>query len=424
MDDPSIKPKPVIRWSFRANSKVDVPILMAIFGFFCGIAILLCPGRHSQGGFHDLSFNGKREAVEKLLDSQIAFLSQDTTNKKLIADIKFEKNKIEYFIIDSGFSFCSPYIRLDGDELSKALKNGDTFVEASFWDTCFGRYPIDKVLKNRIGISRSGSDLIPFFDQHSSFGYWFIVSIAQMSMWFMLFALVIGTAKGTSDIVEYPVFNFINSLRLTIMPFLVVGSFVVVLYFLLIRDTVVRDSYFMWGFNRRMYFYSIPGYFLAAVSFGVYLYIANKLEILNGFLAHVKVSKGDVNDIKYQQLKTAFQFVFFCTAVVLSVFTIWLGLLFTSVNDLEVGKFYHLSTGKQLLNYDFVYLLGMMHSVLLAIFYIPVQLQFNSLKLTKEDKSSNSGGKILKTTLDVLGSILITASPLITTVVQKLLAGL
>jgi hypothetical protein len=153
------------------------------------------------------------------------------------------------------------------------------------------------------------------------------------------------------------------------------------------------------------------------------MFLANKLEILN---TTATKPEADLATFKteYLRLKSSFTFVFNCSAVILSVYVTWLGVLFSAVNNLEVARLYYLSSGKQLLNYDFVYLMGIIHSLLLAIFYFPVRLQFNSLELTVDYKTGDAAATTMTKVFKSFGDILLTASPLITTVVQKGLAGL
>jgi hypothetical protein len=61
------------------------------------------------------------------------------------------------------------------------------------------------------------------------------------------------------------------------------------------------------------------------------------------------------------------------------------------------------------------------------MFYVPVRRQFNSLEITKDQKSAvtsdDSPKKTLRTFWGILSTILVTASPLITTILQKLITG-
>lgn len=443
------RPKPKIRWSFRANSRVDIPILLAILGLLYGIAVFHWPGYYSTGKFHDLALENKRPLVDSLLTIRKAYLAKEidrllvqpgrtAKDSAAIGDtlhryIFFQKQtaiesaNLYNFNTDTSLLFFAKFFSADRTTLLDAIRNKKVQLDIRLRDTCCSPYPIDTVHAATLKISRESMTLVNFFDKYSEFGFWFVLSIAQMSMWFMLVVLVIGRVGQTRNIEKEFQYNFKSGFLLTLMPLIVVVIFAVVLYVLLIGEPVISDGYFLEGFSQRIYWYSFPGYGVAIICFGVYLFLANKLEILNGRSLNPNHQIADVQG-DYQRLKSAFDFVFNCSAVILSIFVVWLGTLFSAVNNLEAARFYTLTSGKPLLNYDFVYLMGILHSLLLAIFYFPVRIQFNSLQLTKEDKSANQGtantAKLFKTFGDIIGGILITASPFITTIVQKALSGL
>jgi hypothetical protein len=444
---PIVKPQPEIVWSLRANSRVTIPILLAIGGLLYGIAVITS----WNGQFHGLTLEKKREVVQNLLYGRNTFLQaeikrldsvagrrapdsaarRDTLNKYLAAQkqVAIDTVNLANFNTDTSLSFYARFLSVDRDSLLDAIQHGkgQTPLTVQAKDTCCAPYPRNFVATASLEIHRDPKSLVEFFDRNPLFGFWFVLSIAQMSMWFMLAALVIGTAMSTNDIEPAFQYNLKNGVLCTLMPLAVVAIFAYVINIKLVKGPVINETFFLEKFNFRMYFYSIPGYFVATLGFGVYTFLANKLEMLN---TTATKPGADLAAFKteYLRLKSDFTFVFNCSAVILSVYVTWLGVLFSAVNNLEAARFYYLCSGKQLLNYDFVYLMGIIHSLLLAIFYFPVRLQFNSLELTVDDKTGDTAAtsmtKVFKSFSDIIGGILLTASPLITTVVQKGLAGL
>ena len=444
-----LRPQPVVRWSFKANLKSDLPIYFAILGLLYSALVLLYNAGPSPGPFHDLSISNKRPLIDTLLSQRAAFLQselqrlQPLAGKKgpdstairdtlrqyrsAIARTTLQASELEYFNTDTSLLYFTHYFSADRDRLLTVIKAGGSEVDVQLKDTCCSPYPRNDIRQAKISLSRERKPLVDFFDRYSEFGFWFVLSIAQMSLWFMLTALVIGSVKKTDTIVPPVTYTLKYGGLLAITPAIIVAVFAFLVYFVMIKGPVISDDYFQYDFNRRMYWYSVPGYLLAILCFGAYLFLANKLELLNTAAMNAGKRLEDVRD-QYNRLKSAFNFVFNSSAVILSVFVVWLGTLFSAVNNLEVARFYTLSSGKPLLNYDFVYLMGIIHSLLLAIFYFPVRIQFNALQLTQDDKSSKEGtpgtAKLFKTFADIIGGILVTASPFITTIVQKALTGL
>jgi hypothetical protein len=193
---------------------------------------------------------------------------------------------------------------------------------------------------------------------------------------------------------------------------------------------LINDSFFLDGFNTRMGLYGVPGYIVLSLCLGIYIFLGNKLEMLNNAAQAAQTAGTDITkdtglQAKFLSLKNAFDLAFSCSAIILSVFVLWMGTLFNAVNGVEALHFY--TIGKAFLNNDFVYLIGMLHTLILLIFYIPVRLQFNALPGIQELKSASEDpnpNRIIKSFWDATSTVLITASPLLTTVLQKLITGI
>ncbi len=444
--------KAQIYWSVWGNAPVTIPIWFSIAGLIYAV-IVLYSGCH--GKYHDLTLDKRKDVARSFYQDRLTLLGKEigrldslkpksamdsaarktdlSTDKQMYKETKKALVNLQNFNTDTSLLFYARILSADRGEILNTIQKGGESLLVTLKDTCCSAMDTTVHTKQvTIAINRDNKNgLVDVFDHNSSLGIWFVLSLAQMVLWFLVLPLVVGNVKSVDSIVNEFQFDWPNALKTALIPAIVIGVFTYILYSLLIGDAVIHDSYFLNYFNTRMLFYAIPGYLAAALCFTAYLFVANKLELLNVFAEDEKITLvSDTSlQIKYQNLKSRFDFAFLCSAVILSVFVIWMGILFNSINGLEAVRFYTLVSGRPLVNYDFVYLMGLMHSLLLAIFYIPVRLRFNGLKLTQDKEMMDAqdgsrGAKVLKTLTDIIGSILITASPLLTTLIQKGLAGL
>jgi len=133
------------------------------------------------------------------------------------------------------------------------------------------------------------------------------------------------------------------------------------------------------------------------------------------------------NDL--ESITSTFDYSFAFSALILSTFVIWLGIMFDAINSLDLMNYYFQISGKYFLNNDYVYLVGILHSLLLLIFYIPVQIKFNSLNIVKQQKddanieNTSTFKSIFNGLFKNISPVLITASPLISSFIQNLLTA-
>lgn len=437
-----------LQYVWWANLSVNLPIIAAVIGFVYA-TILLYPSGINNGKptYHSLTLKNKDSLVIKAITSRLTWLTnaanemqysgnKDTLKKiqSLIGQSEIELNKLDYFNVDTSLKYFSKYFSVNRNAYINILKSDwgdDTLkkVEVSIIDSSplLGYKPF--IRKDNLEILKKDSGLISYIDNNTAFGLWFFCSIAQMTLWFILAVIVVGAVKNTDAVAHELTYNFKNAFFFSILPTITMAVFTWLLYKKLIASFVISDIYFLNGFNSKMIWYSSVGYIVAIICFSGYLFLSNKLELLNSFAqTNHKSMNNDLNlEGNYNQLKKAFDLTFFFSAIILSVFVVWLGLLFNSVNGIEAMQYYNLISGKPLLNYDFVYLIGLMHSLLLLIFYVPVKLRFNALELKQQNDAMNQAGgdskKYLKSLWESLSAILITASPLITTFVQKIITN-
>ena len=246
----------------------------------------------------------------------------------------------------------------------------------------------------------------------------------------MIIALSIGIVYRTRTTAPAVQSGFTNFWPSYIIPLVIVSLFVGILYFFILRGKpIITEAYFLDNYKPRMLLYGIAGYLATIICFGSFLFLANKLELLNDNRQTSSTPEALYIEAKsYETLKSSFDFTFLLTAAILSAFVLWAGLLFNAVNSIDAMRAYSFYSGRPFLNYDFVYLIGLMHTLLLMVFYIPVKLQFNALEITKEQKALErnelGGKKYLKSVWESLSAILVTTSPLITTILQKFISNL
>jgi hypothetical protein len=432
--------KTSIYYSWRGNLATNLPIIFAILGFVLAIIILNPVDGHDEYAYHDLQLTNKRQLVNNLLEKRMtrveatirdsAQLKGDTLKrlKTFLGISEAEKNNLHYFNLDTQPNYFARFFSADRSQYRMAidsLATRDSYkVYISLRDSIPLLSSFPYLYGDSLTIKKEKMALISFMEKYPAFGLWFVFSIAQMTLWFLLVALVVGAIQ-TADLVE-PKFSWSHGLFFSILPFLIIGLFVWLIYWKIIDTYVIEDFYFLDAYNAKMLGYAIPGYLVSILCFCGYLFLSNKLELLDKRARTNSLTLATDPELvkKYNVLKSAFNLTFLFTAIILSVFVLWMGILFYGVNGIEAMSYYTSLSGKPFIPYDFVYLVGIIHTLLLLIFYIPVRLRFNSLELKQENDALNNPGnsqKYLKTFWDILSAVLVTTSPLLTTFVQKII---
>ena len=480
-------PRREIEYTWKGNWAVNIPIFSALVGFLVGVLILNGKGCNTSARYHDLCLENKRTIIDSIQDTRITLLQNKLDSfaerRKRIKPVKVpvpKKDKtatptptrsakvdsvelytdsiilvhgyldglrgsldsLNYLNVDTSIAFFKQYFSIDRDSIVGSLadpqnKGFKAYGESGILVKAYQRFPLLDTgqldtMRLKVGWcgTKDGSgNLMGFFTKNPSFGFWFFLALAQIMMWFIMIPILIGVAKSTNTIVEVFPYTFKNGLLMTLIPILVISLFVFLVYMYIVDVYVIGDQYFLDGFASRMTWYSIFGYGVATLCFGIYLFLANKLQLLNEFSKGIKLSEDDALSEKYLALRKAFDFAFLVSAIILSVFVLWMGVLFNAMNDLEIFRFYRELSGKSFFDNNLVYLNGLLHSVLLLVFYLPVRLQFNQLRLTKEQKNIEEEGdsgtrKIFKSFWEGVSAILLTTSPLIATLLEKLISHL
>lgn len=433
-------------------------ICIGIVGFIT--AIILLSGQNDKGNIHyrEISFVNKESVVRQIYNARLKHLrdtvgwmekqkdtaryakqipiAQKAMNTTLRDSIAFSAGNS-----DTSIKAFTNLIVVNRDSLLAAI-NADGWisdtayahtqsVNFTYIDTTSALFKIPFSQTVVLNLQRvPKKNLIAFFASNPLFGFWLIFSIAQMTLWFLVVPLLYGTMQSVRSKltgVLKSLFSPGNWVKSSILPLVFFGLFSYIFYFKLIDNVVVRDNYFLDGFNDKMVGYAIIGYIAAIGCFGMFLLTSTSLDLLN---IHAKekslsITEDDPLKLNYLALKKTFDASFLASAIILSVFVLWVGIAFNAVNQTEAMRFYNVYAGKPVLTYDFVFLVGAMHTVILLLFYVPVRLKFNYMQIAEDAKASGtvSGNKLLSSLSESIFTILVTGSPLIVGILQKLISG-
>jgi hypothetical protein len=306
-------------------------------------------------------------------------------------------------------------------------------VPAVLLDTCksCNVYPT-ATTGNLQMVQNKRANAIDFFKDYPQFGLWIVFSVAQMVLWFILMPSLAGNVQNLNKklLVEDFKISLWQVLGNTILPVILVGVFCWLFYIKMLGKQIITDDYFFSNFTDTTKIYAVIGYFVASLCFGTYLSLSYKLGTIDSYTKTKKLTRAGNPDLDaaYMALKTAFDNSFICSAIILSFCVIWTGIMVSAVNSTEAFRYYFLLSGKYAIPNDFVYLLGLMHTLILLIFYIPVKMKFNNLTVTQAVASDTGTGgasqssSIFSALSDSIGPLLITISPLLASLVHSLLS--
>ncbi|HTL08355.1 MAG TPA: hypothetical protein VL307_08875 [Chitinophagaceae bacterium] len=442
------------------GSQVSKLIGIGMLGFLLGIILLNGQGCNDKpADYQELIVAGKTDSLQVIFQGRIRQLKDSV--KKYNGNTKtdsllhvhyatrltmatLELLAFEKANADTSLNYFSAMLQVHRDSLLNAITDtrwSDSIQMSrqllfSYIDTS-GLYSTTPVSKDiHLSIERSKySTLYAFFSHNTVAGFWFIVSIGQITFWFLVVALLFGMLAPLKDRVNGVAPDLLSPgkwLLSAILPAIFFLLFTGIFYWVLIKETVIRDHYLLKGFNAKMLIYALFGYLAAVACFGMYLLMSLSLDQLNKTIYSASGSKRTsiFTDLQIEEsfktLKATFENSFLASAFILSFFVFWLGLLFTAINQTEAMQFYKAYSRKDFLSYDLVYLVGAMHTLILLLFYIPVRIKFNTMKLTQDQKLESDGKtqKLLGNLYETILTLLMTASPLLTSLLQKLLAGL
>lgn len=387
----------------------------------------------------DQSQIANRKADQQVYSEKIKSL--ETALNKSIK----ERNELKLLNTDTNTTYYTQYFSVDRNAFFDSLNvdNFDTnensikkYVQLNLIDPTLiatdSNYT--NIIKGTAFLKKeSAKSKVAFINKYPSFGFWLFLSVAQMCIWFITAAIIILSTYNTfMNFSNLPLkLNWaqekIKIIAFIVLVIIAMCLFLFFTYYLLIDGYVIEDHIFMEYFGNKMIILAFFGYIIASTCFIIYLLLAYKGIKLDDLNAKAVLVPGSPNQRDLESLTSTFNYSFGISALILSVFVLWLGVMFKSINSLELMNYYYQISGNQYLNNDYVYLVGLIHSLLLLIFYIPAQLRFNSLDIVKQQATLVGGtpGFIssITTFFSKLSPALITASPLLTSFVQNLLTS-
>jgi len=458
---------------FLMDNQMAICIGTALLGFIYGLIVLLAgPNRSGYKAFGEITISNKTELLTNVLSSRISELTlkrnaikhEDSllrlsvnktgtpkgTQTADLAKLAIDSAKISailwssrrdiyllnYHNADTSVTLLSNYLYVKKDVLLDSL-NSDRWdddncliktlpvmvVDTCQWLTGSPKNCMD-VLKLK---QNKRASVIGFIGDYPMFGFWVVLSIGQIMLWFILFPLLGGNLLNQKAKLG-ALYNL--TLRQRLINFTMSFDFLVVFclcfYIVLTDKYIITDHYFLTGFTTRMIFYGVPGYLVAGFCFMSYLTLAQQFErVNNSYMAKLKkAAPGTTPPMdQYLSLKGAFDNTFFCSALILTSFVVCEAVLIYAINSTEASKFYRLETGRPLIPGDFVYLMGLLHTFALLVFYIPVKLKFNTLPITQPGMMALPGAPSpLQSFFSSIGTLLITVSPVIAGLSQNLLS--
>jgi len=445
----------------KKPNKIAIFIIFAMFGFILASFIVTFKDGYSYTPYGEIIIINKKIIVERLLTKRIdtllllakEFSMRGTTfskdsEKERVNNMKKIQNLIsisrrDFYLTkfgnaDTSLTFFARYIGIQRQTFLNAINSfkwkDDTVtvntIHCQIIDTCklLNNGPI--TFSDDLKLRQNKRDkIMDFLTDYPIFGFWIVFTIAQMSFWFLLYPLLYGNLYNLKGrLGEYFDISAKKIAVNAVLPIIVTLIVCVVFYFLLADTRVINDAYFLTHYNAKIYIYGIPGYIAIIFCFSSYLTLADQVDSMNDKANELKLNRTDDGalDSKYLILKAAFDMSFFCSGLILSFFVLWAGITANAINVTEIAEFYENLAGKPLIPNDFIYLMGLFHTCILLIFYLPVKLKFDNLSITQSpgpenDKKNSRSNAFYKNLTDNLGTFLVTTSPLLAGFVHTLL---
>ncbi|WEK34102.1 MAG: hypothetical protein P0Y53_16565 [Candidatus Pseudobacter hemicellulosilyticus] len=474
------------------SSSIWAPVCAGILGLILSVYLLLGYPCDSENRFHEINLNfnqAENQATSRLETYLRNVKKQDSISLDSVRNLKAdpqekEKNdELAVKFIERIDSISKIQQQLVIRRFNQLYRKADT-LEASrlsvhplvlehIIDTAeatptilFGYYE-PEIATDTFSISnpitsREYSTSLAFFRKYPGFALWLFLGILQMVMWLVMVPVGFSTFSNIRDLHK----EAGTTSRLPqsfIYSGIALGLFCMILYDGIIDEWVIRESFFMQGFACRLTIYAILGYIVAWLCLAGYLYLGDTLHQLhkkiNSKAAELKqkkqaetilagadearlaaIDKLPALQLLSQQLqllteqhkkgKTFFNLFFGMATLVLSVLIFWVASMLQATNSLELFRYYKAVTGTDYLSNDFVYLYGGLHSILLAIFVLPVKFRimemnasFPDLSRPGEDTSTPGWQNLLKNIVSLISQLLVVSSPLLASFLQNMLSS-
>lgn len=419
-----------------------LPLIGASIGMFvCVLVLVWSNGLPAGGPFTDLRFSGKTQAMDSVLARRIRQLQapHPTAGRiALLQKLLTRQYRLAHGNTDTSLATIMKPLSAPRESIQSAIETvlANPHTEQSYpvtfwlWDTLVLKNTLPQADTITLSLVRHKwtTSLVNYFNVYPQFGLWFVLTVAQVTLWCLIVPLFLGqilnlASKPNQLIGDYTVGNLGLS---CLSPAFCTGLFCIQMYCLVLAPNPLIQHYFMQGFSGKIVPFALLGYLTAVVCFGIYIFLANRLDDLNKQATMEGGAAPDPNlQASFDTLKRTFNGVFLATALILSLFVWWIGALFNGINNMDAMRVYTLYAGRPFFCYDLVYLMGLMHSLLLLIFYVPAKLKFSSMALNKTSTAGQgAGGKVAGGFIQGLGTVLVTTSPLLASFLQNFISGL
>jgi hypothetical protein len=101
--------------------------------------------------------------------------------------------------------------------------------------------------------------------------------------------------------------------------------------------------------------------------------------------------------------------------------------MINAIQSTEAINFLNGMTGKYFIPNDFSLLMGLLHTGILLVFYLPVKLKFNAMQVVKDSTvaaNQNPLSRVWSVLSDNLGTFMVTASPLLSSLLQSIFSNI
>lgn len=429
---------------------IETFIVAGFAGFFLGCLLLFFGDLFSSGKktvFHEVEYN-PRSIVSQMISKYSDSLLNTHKSTDSAEAIKL-RNKFETLNAGTDSSFIKRINNTLVAHLTPEELN--TFHESPVKDA-HETSPLHWIFRDTAFLQQSAiEDNVPlkvvsfpsdvdFFTKYPGFAIWVLFIVSYMATLMIVLAIGYFTRQNQPHQLQ----EFSNE-KLRRKRFrkrlLLVGILMALFAFIIFKvfydGSIAKDVYLLPWLRVRILLLGVVAYSVTALCFAGFIDVAASLDWLNARYRDcllrdgvdgLKAEKEKITDT-YRILQGNFNNYFYCTAVVLSFLIFCTGALYTAINSMDILKKLHHDLGYSPVRYDFVYVYGGIHTILILLFYIPVRLRFTSFRndfaelLPAETAAAGTDqgvmGKIAAPVKKVTG-LLVAASPILATLVQSL----
>ena len=428
-----------------------LPLLFVLLGIgaFIASSKFVLNGANEKQQFHELNWDA-RTVLNDLLNTaltdtitmqqlinekqQLQLLPRDPARRKILTDSllllqkKVLLNIREKIVVMNNTEvqqLALKRIRLDRfnmQELNTIGKDSLLLfqqpVNVVFSDSSL----VSKQISKKIVLKMKAYDSDRFFMKYPAFGYLMLSFIIQCMLYALLIPVLLYTICSSNNTEKVMIIW-------KIVYIILIAVVCIIFYFSFLTnkneaDNIARSELFMQSLHDIFNVINILGYITASLCLA---------GILFSFISAKNIMSQKVDADKIVLLKrvdTNFKTCFFLAAMILTIAVVTSGQFYTALNTLDFVKVYNATIGYDYFRIEIIYLYGILHTFLLLLFYIPVQLQLNETRLyllaglpASADQLKDLANKSLEpvSLMKKILDILVASSPLIAAFAKSLL---